>query len=149
MASRELIIVFLNYTNEELKLDPESLRLEQGEWGTDTKESQPPSEIRAGESGLWRCKSPHVGAGTVGSVTYQIVGYGEGGGVTVSWDVRYVGPSKFEHSCQAGEFATRVLGGSGRQAVAVFVFGMCCQLCRFIQVLLASTTRNYLTDDTS
>lgn len=123
MTARELIVVVLNHINEELNLEPESAHLDRGEWTTDTPESEPPLEIRAGESGMWRCKSRHVGAGIEGSATYRIVGYGPNDKVTLSWDVRYVGPNKFSHSCEADEFTVRVLGGSGRQAVAVFVIG--------------------------
>jgi hypothetical protein len=123
MAARELIVILLNQTNEELTLDPGSARLEHGEWMTDTPEAEPPVEVRAGESGMWRCRSPHVGAGTMGSVMYRIVGYGENDKITLSWDIRYVGPSKFDHEVESDEFAIRVLGGSGRQAVAVFVLG--------------------------
>lgn len=123
MAARELIVILLNQTNEELTLDPQSPQLDQGEWMTDTPESEPPVEIRAGESGMWRCKSKHVGAGTVGSVSYRIVGYGDNDKISMSWDIRYVGPSKFEYAVESKDFAMRVLGGSGRQAVAVFVFG--------------------------
>ncbi|KID84428.1 lysophospholipase Plb1 [Metarhizium guizhouense ARSEF 977] len=122
MAARELIVILLNYTNEELAMDPQSPHLEQGEWMTDTPESQPPAEIMAGESGMWRCKSRHVGAGTVGSVSYRIVRYGEKDKITLSWDIRYVGSSKFEYTVEAEEFTMRVLGGGGKQAVAVFVF---------------------------
>lgn len=45
-------------------MDPQSACLEHGEWKTDTTESEPPAEIIAGESGMWRCK-------------YRIVRYGE------------------------------------------------------------------------
>lgn len=123
MAARELTVVLLNQTNEELALDPQSPRLDQGVWMTDTPESEPPLEVRAGESGIWRCKSRHVGDGTVGAVSYRIVGYGDNDKLTLSWDIRYVGANKFEHTCETSEFTVRVLGGSGRQAVAVFVFG--------------------------
>lgn len=68
MAGKELVVVVLNHTNEELKLESEP-RLEHGEW-MDAPESQPPWEIRAGESGMWRCKSRHIGTGIAGSVTY-------------------------------------------------------------------------------
>merc|ERR1712000_758862 len=122
MAARELIVVVLNHTNEELNLEPESLRLEHGEW-MDAPDSQSPQEIRAGESGMWRCKSRHIGTGIEGSVTYRIVGYGTNDRVTLTWNVHYVGPNKFHHSCATEEFTVRVLGGAGKQAVAVFVFG--------------------------
>ncbi|KAG8418377.1 Lysophospholipase 1 [Metarhizium acridum] len=121
MAARELIVILLNHTNEELSLEPGSPHLDHGDWMTDTPESEPPVEIRAGESGMWRCKSRHVGAGTVGAVSYRIVGYGEKDKISLSWDVRYVAPSKFEHLVESDEFTIRVLGGSGKQAVAVFV----------------------------
>ena len=123
MAARELVVVVLNQTNEELIMDRESLHLEQGEWMTGTPESQPPEEIRAGESGMWRGKPPHLGSGTTGSVKYRIAGYGPRDKLMFSWDVRYVGPSKFGHGSESDEFTIRVMGGSGRQAVAVFVVG--------------------------
>ncbi|POR35427.1 Lysophospholipase [Tolypocladium paradoxum] len=66
MTVRDLIVVVLYHTNEELSLEPESPRLDRGEWMTDTAESQPPPEIRAGESGMWRCESRHAGAGIEG-----------------------------------------------------------------------------------
>lgn len=123
MAARELIVIFLNHTNEELSLEPGSAHLDHGEWMTGTPESEPPKEIRAGESGMWRCKSRHVGLGTVGAVSYRIVRYGEKDKISLSWDVRYVVPSKFKHTVESDEFAIRVLGGSGSPAVAVFVLG--------------------------
>lgn len=123
MAAQELIVIFLNHTNEELTLVPGSVRLDHGEWMTGTPESEPPKEIRAGESGIWRCKSRHVGWGTVGAVDYYISGYGEKDKISVSWDVRNVVPSKFEPTVESDEFAIRVLGGSGWPAVAVFVLG--------------------------
>ncbi|KFA70269.1 hypothetical protein S40285_09772 [Stachybotrys chlorohalonatus IBT 40285] len=66
MAARELIVVALNHTNEELNLEPQSPRLDHGEW-MDVPESQPPQEIRAGESGIWRCKSRRIGTGVEGA----------------------------------------------------------------------------------
>ncbi|KAK9445441.1 lysophospholipase Plb1 [Metarhizium brunneum] len=126
MAARELIVTFLNHTNEELSLVPGSVRLDHGEWMTGTPESEPPREIRAGESGMWRCKSRHVGSGTVGAVDYRICGYGEKDKISVSWDVRFVTPSKFEHKVESDEFAIRVLGGNGWPAVAVFVLAAVC-----------------------
>jgi hypothetical protein len=121
-AIRELIVVVLNHTNEELNLEPESLRLDHGEW-MDGPESQPPQDIRAGESGIWRCKSCHIGRGFTGGVTYRVAGYGTKNSVALTWDVRYAGPNKFHQSCTAEEFAVRVLGGSGKLAIAIFVFG--------------------------
>jgi hypothetical protein len=122
MAARELVVILLNHTNEELAIDPEFTCLEHGEGKTDTPESEPPAQIGAGESGMWRCKSPHVGVGTIGCVSYRIVRYGEKNKITLSWDIRYVGSSKFEYTVEAEEFTMRVLGGSGKQAVVVFVF---------------------------
>ncbi|KAJ9419353.1 hypothetical protein FOXG_07242 [Fusarium oxysporum f. sp. lycopersici 4287] len=97
MAVRELIVMVLNHTNEELNLESESPRLGHGEW-MDTPESQPPQEIRAGESGMWRCNSCHIGTGIEGSVTYRIAGYGTNNRVNLTWNVHYVGPNKFHHS---------------------------------------------------
>lgn len=68
-------------------------------------ESEPPVEVRAGESGMWRCRLLYVGAGTAGSVSYCIAGYGENDKITLSWDIRYVGLSKFEHEVEFNEFA--------------------------------------------
>lgn len=134
MAARELVVVVLNHTNEELSLEPGSARLALGEWTAGTPESQPPAGIRAGESAMWRCRSRRLGAGTAGSVAYRIVGYGAQSRVSFSWDVHYLTPSRFAHACDSDEFAVRALGGSGRQAVAVFVFGECVpfQPCRVV-----------------
>ncbi|KAI8713949.1 hypothetical protein NCS52_01113700 [Fusarium sp. LHS14.1] len=105
MASGELLVVILNHTNDELDLEPDSL-----------------TQILAGESGMLRCKSSHVGAGVSGSVTYRVVGYEESYKVTFLWSVPYVGQNKFDSLCAAEGFAVRMLGGKGNQAVAVFVF---------------------------
>ncbi|KAM0438569.1 hypothetical protein ACHAPT_001321 [Fusarium lateritium] len=88
----------------------------------DTPDSRPPTEILAGESGMMRCKSSHVGAGVGGSVTYQVVGYEESYKVAFLWSVPYVGQNKFDALCAAEGFGVRMLGGRGNQAVAVFVF---------------------------
>lgn len=122
MATRELLVVILNHTNEELDLEPESPNLEHGQW-MDTPESRPPTEILAGESGMLRCKSSHVGAGVEGSATYQVVGYKTNHKVTFLWNVPYVGQNKFDCLCAAEGFGVRVLGGKGNQPVVVFVFG--------------------------
>lgn len=122
MTTRELLVVILNHTNEELDLEPESPSLDHGHW-MDTPDSRPPPEILAGESGMLRCKSSHVGVGVGGSVTYGIVGYGANNKVTFVWNVPYVGPNRFDCSCAVDAFTVRVLGGRGTQPVVVFVLG--------------------------
>ncbi|KAF5671888.1 hypothetical protein FDENT_10734 [Fusarium denticulatum] len=103
MATRELLIVILNHTNEELVADPEWPALNHGEW-TKTPELQPPQTILASESGMLRCKSSHIGGGVDGSITYRIVGIRreERGHVHVE---------------------RPILGGRGKEAVDVIVFG--------------------------
>jgi len=71
MASRELLVVTLNYTNEELNIEPESPSLDHAHW-LDTSDSQPPLKILAGESGMLHCESNHIGRGFEGSVTYVV-----------------------------------------------------------------------------
>ncbi|KAM6505438.1 hypothetical protein FSOLCH5_014655 [Fusarium solani] len=121
MAARELLVVILNHTNEELNLEPSSPSLDHGQW-MDTSDSRPPQEILAGESGILRCKSHRVGMGVEGSVTYRIVGLEGRNKVTFKWNVHYLGQNKFDAACAADSFKVRVLGGHGNQAVVVFVF---------------------------
>ncbi|KAF5640832.1 hypothetical protein F52700_3544 [Fusarium sp. NRRL 52700] len=106
MATRELLIVILNHTNEELIAEPERPTLNYGQW-TKTPDQQPPQRILAGESGMLRCKSSHIGGGVDGSITYRIVGLEGRNKVAFMWSVPYVG----------------ILGGRGKEAVVVFVFG--------------------------
>lgn len=74
MTTRELIVVILNHTNEELNLEPQSPSLERGHW-LDSLDIRPPSMMLGGESGVLRCQSNHVGGGVEGSITYHIVGF--------------------------------------------------------------------------
>lgn len=120
MAARELLVVILNHTNEELNLQPESPTLKHGNL-MDSPDSRPPLEILAGESGMLRCKSNHVGVGVEGSITYRVVGFGANNGVTFVWNVPYIGPNKFDGYCAVDGFTVTVLGGRGNQAVVVFV----------------------------
>lgn len=122
MTARELLVVILNHTNEELNLEAESPSLKHGLW-MDTQDSRPPQEILAGESGMLRCKSRHLGTGIEGSVTYRIISFEGDNKVTFLWNVYYLGQNKFYFSCGVGGFTVRTLGGQGSQAVAVFVFG--------------------------
>ncbi|KAI5455575.1 hypothetical protein BGZ63DRAFT_458668 [Mariannaea sp. PMI_226] len=121
MAARELLVVILNHTNEELNLEPGFPSLEHGQI-MDTPDSQPPQEILAGESGLLRCKSHRVGMGVEGSVRYRIIGFEGRNTVTFVWNVHYLGQNKFDAACAVDSFKVRVLGGQGSQAVVVFVF---------------------------
>ncbi|KNB04609.1 lysophospholipase [Fusarium oxysporum f. sp. lycopersici 4287] len=121
MATRELLVVILNHTNEELNLEPQSPSLDHGHW-IDAPDSRPPQMILAGESGMLRCKSSHIGGGVQGSVTYRVVGFEANNRVTFLWNVTYVGPNKFDYSCAIDAFTVKVLGGRGSQAVVVFVF---------------------------
>ncbi|KAM5364592.1 hypothetical protein ACJZ2D_011448 [Fusarium nematophilum] len=121
MTTRELLLVILNQTNEELSLEPGSLSLGRGEM-MDTPDSKPPQEILAGESGMLRCKSSHIGRGVEGSITYQIVGYEGENRVKFVWDVPYLGANHFAGSSLADGFMVKILGGQGSQAVVVFVF---------------------------
>jgi hypothetical protein len=122
MASRELLVVILNHTNEELNIEPESPSLDHAHW-LDSTDSRPPQEILAGESGMLRCESNHIGRGFEGSVTYRIVGFEMNNKVTFSWNIPYVGLNKYNCSYPADAFTVKVLGGRGNQAVVVFVFG--------------------------
>ncbi|KAH7142920.1 hypothetical protein B0J13DRAFT_636740 [Dactylonectria estremocensis] len=120
MVAREVVVVVLNQTNEELGLQQDSPHLEHGEWMTMTE--SPPQQILAGESGMWRCQARHIGTQIEGSVTYRIVGYGAANAVTFAWKVSLVEPNKFRHICSAEEFDVRIISGGGLQAVGVFVF---------------------------
>jgi hypothetical protein len=122
MAARELTVVVLNHTNEELGLEPASTILDHGQW-VDEPEWYPTQLILAGESGLWRCESRHFGSNIEGSVTYRILHETANRKVTFKWNIHYVGTNKFDHTCTMDEFGVRAFGGSGRHAVAVFVFG--------------------------
>ncbi|KAH7142529.1 hypothetical protein DER46DRAFT_542682 [Fusarium sp. MPI-SDFR-AT-0072] len=112
MATRELLVIILNHTNEELNIEPQSPSLDHGHW-IDTPDSRPPQMILAGESGMLRCK---------GSITYRVVGFDANNKVTFLWNVPYVGPNKFDCSCATDAFTVKVMGGRGNQAVVVFVF---------------------------
>uniref|UniRef100_A0A0D2XTD3 Uncharacterized protein n=1 Tax=Fusarium oxysporum (strain Fo5176) TaxID=660025 RepID=A0A0D2XTD3_FUSOF len=85
MATRELLVVILNHTNEELNLEPQSPSLDHGHW-IDAPDSRPPQMILAGESGMLRCKSSHIGGGVQGSVTYRVVGFEANNRVTFLWN---------------------------------------------------------------
>ncbi|KAH7189817.1 hypothetical protein DER44DRAFT_816193 [Fusarium oxysporum] len=100
MATRELLVIILNHTNEELNIEPQSPSLDHGHW-IDTPDSRPPQMILAGES---------------------VVGFDANNKVTFLWNVPYVGPNKFDCSCAIDAFTVKVLGGRGNQAVVVFVF---------------------------
>jgi hypothetical protein len=121
MTTRELLLVILNHTHDNLSLEPESLRLSHGEL-MDTPDSRPPQEILAGESGMLRCKSSHIGRGFEGSVTYRIVGYEADNRVTFAWNVHYIGTNHFGCPCMADGFMVRILGGQGSRAAVVFEF---------------------------
>ncbi|KAH6949631.1 hypothetical protein DER45DRAFT_580615 [Fusarium avenaceum] len=88
----------------------------------DTSDLKPPQEILAGESGMLRCKSSHIGRGVEGSVTYRIVSYEADNRVTFAWNVHYIGTNHFGCPCVADGFMVRILGGQGSRAVVVFVF---------------------------
>ncbi|KAK7211668.1 hypothetical protein V2G26_018846 [Clonostachys chloroleuca] len=120
MAARELTVVILNHTNEELQLEPNSPQLDHGKQLN--PESPPPPYILAGESVIWSFKSTHIGAGIQGHVTYRMVGFEEDALVTFSWNVHVVSANKFCHSTTLEGFTTRVFGGAGKQGVAVFIF---------------------------
>ncbi|KAI7767061.1 hypothetical protein LZL87_012347 [Fusarium oxysporum] len=121
MATRELLIVILNHTNEELNTEPEWPALNHGQWNK-APDIQPPQTILAGESGMLRCKSSHIGGGIDGSITYRIVGFEGRNEVTFIWSVPYVGANKFDASSAISDFAVEILGGRGKEAVVVFVF---------------------------
>ncbi|KAH7208601.1 hypothetical protein DER44DRAFT_660612 [Fusarium oxysporum] len=121
MATRELLIVILNHTNEELNTEPEWPTLNHGQWNK-TPDLQPPQTILAGESGMLRCKSSHIGGGVDGSITYRIVGFEGRNEVAFMWSVPYVGANKFDASCAVSDFGVEILGGRGKEAVVVFVF---------------------------
>ncbi|KAH6980210.1 hypothetical protein EDB82DRAFT_539843 [Fusarium venenatum] len=120
MAARELLVVILNHTNEELNIEPESPSLDHGNW-METSESRPPQQILAGESGMMRCKSSHVYGTIDGSVSYRVVGVEMNNKVAISWSIPLVGPNKYDWSCPRDLFNIKVLGGRGNQAVTVFV----------------------------
>ncbi|KAF5982000.1 hypothetical protein FBULB1_4502 [Fusarium bulbicola] len=122
MATRELLIVILNHTNEELIAEPEWPTLNHGQW-TKAPDIQPPQTILAGESGMLRCKSSHIGGGVDGSITYRIVGFEGRNEVAFMWSVPYVGANKFDACCAVSDFTVEILGGRGKEAVVVFVFG--------------------------
>uniref|UniRef100_A0A8H7TQK1 Uncharacterized protein n=1 Tax=Bionectria ochroleuca TaxID=29856 RepID=A0A8H7TQK1_BIOOC len=109
MAAKELTVVILNHTNEELQLQPESLQLELGEL-LDLSKPSPPKNVLAGESVIWSFRSAHIGGGIQGQVAYQMVGFEENASVTFHWSVHLVGTNKFTHTSSVDGFTTRVLG---------------------------------------
>ncbi|KAG9505066.1 hypothetical protein J7337_002032 [Fusarium musae] len=122
MATRELLIVILNHTNEELIAESEWPPLNHRGWSK-TLDLQPPQTILAGESGMLRCKSSHIGGGVDSSITYRIVGFEGRNDVAFIWSVPYVGTNKFDACCAVSDFTVEILGGRGKEAVVVFVFG--------------------------
>lgn len=122
MTTTQLTVVILNHTNEELELVPDLMRVESGEM-VKADEYTPPKQILAGESAILPFKSIHIGSGIQGEVTYRMTGFEEEASVTFTWNVHLVSANKFTHSCTLDEFNTRLLGGGGKQAVAVFVLG--------------------------
>ncbi|KAH7200689.1 hypothetical protein BKA60DRAFT_582345 [Fusarium oxysporum] len=121
MATRELLVVILNHTNEELNTEPEWPALTHGHFEK-ALDLPPPQTILAGESGMLRCKSSHMGGGVEGSITYRIVGFGLRNEVTFMWSVPYVGVNRFSAASAIPNFTVNILGGRGNQAVVVFVF---------------------------
>jgi hypothetical protein len=121
MASRQLVVVVLNQTNEELSLVPESMSLTHGKW-MDDPEARPPQEIRAGESGMWRCQAEHLGVQIEGGVCYSIVGYDSNLRLTFTWRIYSVRPNEFDQSCVIEGFEIQVIGGGGMQPIVVYVF---------------------------
>ncbi|KAF5026368.1 hypothetical protein F66182_1576 [Fusarium sp. NRRL 66182] len=122
MATRELLVVLLNHTNEELSLDNQSPILAHGHW-MEIPSLQPPQTILAGESGIFRCQSSYMGGKVEGSIIYRVVGFEGNNQLTLLWNVPYVGPNSFDYSCGLCTFTVKILGGKGNQAVVVFVFG--------------------------
>ncbi|SCN81451.1 uncharacterized protein FFM5_02825 [Fusarium fujikuroi] len=104
MATRELLIVILNHTNEELTAEPEWSHLNR-------------------ETGMLRCKSSHIGGGIDGSTTYRIIGFEGRNELPFMWSVQYVGANKFDACCAVSDFTVEVLGRRGKEAVVIFVFG--------------------------
>ncbi|SPJ74788.1 uncharacterized protein FTOL_04519 [Fusarium torulosum] len=121
MATRELLVVILNHTNEELEIEPQSPSLGHGLLMA-PPDLQPPQTILAGESGMMRCKSSHIGGGVDGSIVYRIIGFEQRNKVKFVWSVPYLGVNKFDSACASPEFKVDILGGRGHQAVIVFVF---------------------------
>ncbi|CZR40523.1 uncharacterized protein FPRO_05423 [Fusarium proliferatum ET1] len=121
MATRELLIVILNHTNEELTAEPEWPHLNRGNW-TKSPDLQPPQTILTGETGMLRCKSSHIGEGIDGSITYRIIRFEGRNELAFMWSVPYVGANKFDACCAVSDFTVEVLGGRGKEAVVVFLF---------------------------
>ncbi|CEI68173.1 hypothetical protein FVEN_g12227 [Fusarium venenatum] len=121
MTTRELLVVILNHTNEELNTEPEWPTVTHGHFIKDP-EIPPPQTILAGESGMLRCKSDHLGGGIEGSITYRIVGFGPRNEVKFMWSVPYIGVNKFSAASAIPDFTVHALGGHGSQAVVVFIF---------------------------
>ncbi|KAF9731902.1 hypothetical protein PMIN04_010939 [Paraphaeosphaeria minitans] len=116
---RRALILFLNQTNEELRLETQSQRLHQGKWSLG---KEPPSSILAGGGDLWQSESAGVGRGTSGSVTYRIVGGRSEQMVVVSWNVPFFGRNCYRGSVLPKEFDIEVQGGQGRHCIVVFIF---------------------------
>ncbi|KAH7142514.1 acyl transferase/acyl hydrolase/lysophospholipase [Fusarium sp. MPI-SDFR-AT-0072] len=121
MATRELLVVILNHTNEELNTEPEWPTLTHGHFIKDS-DLPSPQTILAGKSGMLRCKSNHLGGGIEGSITYRIVGFGPRNEVTFMWSVLYIGVNRFSAASAIPNFTVHTFGGHGSQPVVVFVF---------------------------
>lgn len=122
MASRELFVVILNQTNEELNAEVEWPTLTHGHF-VKNPDLPPPQTILAGESGMLRCKSNHLGGKIEGSITYRMVGFGPRNEVVFTWSLPYIGVNRFHAASAIPNFQVHTLGGHGNQAVVVFVLG--------------------------
>lgn len=120
MDSRHLAVIVLNHTNEELAMLPPSMHLDHGKWANPS-ESEPPQDILAGESGIWRCQAQHVGGRIEGSVSYSIVGYEPKASVSFMWKTYALRPNEFTSACSEEDFTVQVIGGNGTPATAVFI----------------------------
>ncbi|KAL5376306.1 hypothetical protein DPSP01_010534 [Paraphaeosphaeria sporulosa] len=116
---RSALVLFLNQTNEELRLDTQSQWPHQGKWSLG---KEPPSFILAGGGALWQSESAGVGCGTSGSITYRIVGGAPEQMVVTSWKVPYFRRNSYQGSVTMKEFDIEVQGGKGRHCIVVFIF---------------------------
>jgi hypothetical protein len=123
LASREVTVVVVNQSHDQLELDSGCTQLWRGKWEDEVPGSVVPEMIRPGESVIWRCKSTGVAKGIEGSVTFHMAGHPPHDKVRFTWKNRYFGPNAYNAQTTRDGYKIDVEGGEGARAVVVFVLG--------------------------
>ncbi|KAK5658987.1 hypothetical protein OQA88_1073 [Cercophora sp. LCS_1] len=117
-ASREVTVLIINDTPDQLELDSQSAQLKQGEWGDDTPGQ---AVIKPGGSAMMNCRSAGIGRGAEGSVMYRFAGQPPHDRVKFSWKNRYFGPNVYDGETSREGYRVAVQGGDGADAIVAFI----------------------------